>query len=250
MIERQLGERGAGIRVAEDGRDLLGGKQTAEKLGEKLRGTRRELGGFQHHAVAGGERRDQRHDRQLERIVPRADDAHDSDRLVENAGARGHELETHGDALGRHPARQMPDRVPDRRERRPHIGEQRLVARAVAEIGGDLQGDPLGVFFDRAPQSSQIGAALLERRRSCLQECLALSRQDILHRFEAFGRASLRHADHAHCSRSSFGRVCRLEIYRKIRRPTARPRIRAFCASGNRRNVVLPAPAVNAVGLE
>ena len=198
MVERQTGERRADIGAAEDGRDLFGGKQAAEELGEELRGARRELGGFQHHPVAGRERGDQRHDRQLERVIPRADDADDADRLMENAGAGGHEFEAHRDALGRRPTRQMPDRVADRRERRPHVGEQRLVARAVAEVAGDLQCDPLGVVLDRPTQSSQVGAALLKRRRPRLEERLALPRQDLLHCLGADVRASFRHADHAH----------------------------------------------------
>ena len=87
MIERQSRERLADIGPADDRRDLLGRKQAGEKFGQKFRRARRQLRGFQHHPVAGGERRDERHDGEIEGIIPRADDADDADRLIEDAGA-------------------------------------------------------------------------------------------------------------------------------------------------------------------
>src|SRR5262249_36468248 len=71
MIEWQRRERRAGFGAAEDHRDLLDGKQAAEEFLKELRSTRRELRRLEHHAIARGERRDQRHDGELERIVPR-----------------------------------------------------------------------------------------------------------------------------------------------------------------------------------
>jgi hypothetical protein len=61
-------------------------------------------GGLHHDAVAGGERRDQRHDREVEWIVPRADDADDADRLVQDRGAGRPELEADRHPLRPHPA--------------------------------------------------------------------------------------------------------------------------------------------------
>jgi hypothetical protein len=63
--------------------------------------------------LAGGKGRHQRHDGEVERIIPRADDADHADRLMENAGARGQELKADSDALRPHPPREVMERVAD-----------------------------------------------------------------------------------------------------------------------------------------
>ena len=56
-------------------------QQVAAELGRK----RRELGGLEHHGIAGEERRQRVADREQEGEVPRADDADDPVRLVFDA---------------------------------------------------------------------------------------------------------------------------------------------------------------------
>jgi hypothetical protein len=52
----------------------------------------------------------------VERIVPRANDADDADRLMQDRGARRPQLDTDGNPLRPHPAPQMAARVADRRQ--------------------------------------------------------------------------------------------------------------------------------------
>ena len=111
MVERQPRESLADLRSADDGCDLIGGKQTAQQLGQKIGRARRQLGRLQHDAIAGRERRDKRHDGKIERIIPRTDDADDADRLIENAGAGRHQFEPDRHPLRPHPAGKMAQRM-------------------------------------------------------------------------------------------------------------------------------------------
>jgi hypothetical protein len=181
VVERQPRERRAGVGAADDGSHLLERKQAGQELGEELGGARRELRGLHHHAVAGGERRDQRHDREVERIVPRADDADDADRLVQDGGASRPELAADRHPLRPHPAPQMVARVADRRQHRKDFGKFRLVARAMAEICRDHLSDAPALVPDRAGEPCQVSAALFERGRAGAQERRALRFQDHAH---------------------------------------------------------------------
>jgi hypothetical protein len=52
----------------------------------------------------------------VERIVPRADDADDANRLMQDGGARRPKLDADRNPLRPHPASQMAARVADRRQ--------------------------------------------------------------------------------------------------------------------------------------
>ncbi len=200
MIEGEPRESGADIGAAQHGRHLLAGEKPGQELGDEFRGARRELRGLQHDAVARGERGDQRHHRQLEGIIPRADDADDAERLAENPRATRPELETDRDALRPHPAREMARGVADAGERREDLREQALMARAVAEIGGDRCRDLIGVLPDRRLEAGEIGAALGQRRRAGGKKRLALALQRDPHLVDGARRCRPQHGrtDDAH----------------------------------------------------
>ena len=172
MVERKAGKGLADLRSAHDGGDLLGRKQARQKLGEEIRRARRQFRRLQHHAVAGGKCRDQRHDGEVERIVPRADDPDHADRLIENARAGGQQLEADRDPFRPHPTREMAQRVANGRLRRKDLADLRLVTRAVAEVCRDRrsQRSPLrpiasASFFRSARRSCSDGAPA--RRNAC-----------------------------------------------------------------------------------
>ena len=181
MVERQPRKGLADLRSADDGRDLIGRKQTGEQIGQKVGRARRQLGRLEHDAIAGRERRDKRHDREVERIVPRTDDADDADRLIKNAGRRRRQFQPDGYPLRPHPAGKMAQRVADRRLRRKDFAEFGFVARTIAEIGRDRRGQPIVAAADRVAEFLQIGAPLLQRRRSGAQERRPLRVENAAH---------------------------------------------------------------------
>ena len=171
MVERQSRECLADLGSAEDGRHLLSRKQAGQELGQEIRRARRQLRWLEHHPIAGRKRRDQRHDRQIERIVPRTDDADDADRLIEDAGAGRHQLKPDRNALGPHPASEVTERVADRRLCRDDFAEFGLIARPIAKVGRNGRRQTISVVADRFTEPLERGAPLLERRRSGTQEC-------------------------------------------------------------------------------
>src|SRR6516165_9940443 len=134
MVEGETSELRAHFLVSENGCYLVSGKERAEELGDELRRAGREFRGLQHHPIARGKRGDERHDRKLKRIVPRADDSDDADRLIENSRPSRLQLKAYRDAPWPHPVRQVPHRVADRAANNEHFGEQALVSRAAPEI--------------------------------------------------------------------------------------------------------------------
>ena len=71
--------------ITENGRHLLGRKKPGEEIGDEFRRTWCQLGRLQHHAIARSKRCGEWDDRQLERIIPRADHADDANRLIEKS---------------------------------------------------------------------------------------------------------------------------------------------------------------------
>jgi hypothetical protein len=92
--------------------------------------------------------------------------------------ARGQEFEADRDALRPHPAREMPRGVAQAGKRGEDLGEQRLVARAIAEIGRDHIGDALGLAADGGFEPREIGAPRCQLGRSIAQESRALAREN------------------------------------------------------------------------
>ena len=88
VIERQRGKARGQLRAAEDGRHAFLRKYLGQQVAQQRRGARRVFGGFQHHVVAGGDRRNQRNQGQVDRVVPRRNDADDTQRALLHLGAR------------------------------------------------------------------------------------------------------------------------------------------------------------------
>ena len=81
VIERKRRERRANGGVTGDHRDFVLGEGLGDQRSQQLAGRRRDLRRLDHRAIAGGERRRERHQRERERVVPRRDDADDAERL-------------------------------------------------------------------------------------------------------------------------------------------------------------------------
>jgi hypothetical protein len=87
----------------------------------------------------------------------------------------------------------------DAGQSREDLGQQRLVPRAVAEIGGDRLGDAPGILADRRFELGEIGAPLGERGRAVLEESGALPLEDRAHLVGCrAGAAQFGQAGHAH----------------------------------------------------
>ncbi len=82
-------------------------------VGQKPAGVCRGGGGFQHHAVACGDRARQRIEGELEGVVPRRHDEHHPFRLADDAARRGKEKGRRGHPPAAGPAFQVPQLVAD-----------------------------------------------------------------------------------------------------------------------------------------
>src|SRR5690554_1159597 len=109
-----------------------------QKTRHQLRGSRREFRWLDHRAVARREDACEGRPGEVDREIPRADDAHRAERLILNAGLRAKQTQRELDlALFRlHPLAQMLLRMLERAEGAHHIRQQRLLMAAMAEIGG------------------------------------------------------------------------------------------------------------------
>ena len=170
MIERKPREGLPGLGSTQDGSNLVGREYCGNEFGQKIRRSRRELGRFEHHTVAGRQRRNERRDGELKRVIPRADDADNADRLIEDARAAGQEFEGHGDAPRQHPAAKVLAGVTDRRQHGKEFADFGFVARTIAEIGGNRRRQPAGILFDRVSELCQVAEPLLQRRRAFARE--------------------------------------------------------------------------------
>ena len=94
--------------VVDAGHEHLGGVEFRRDHFLQQRGKpRHQFARLDHHPVAGGERADRRRQRQLQRIIPRRDDADHAERLRDQAIFGRHELQRGRDPLRRHPFLQM-----------------------------------------------------------------------------------------------------------------------------------------------
>jgi hypothetical protein len=118
--------------------------------------------GFDQRPVASGKRRHERHERELHRIVPGADDAHEP---------QGHPLDASSRAqvLGRqpHPLRPQPALEPaqgpiDSGQDEGHVREHGLGPGPPAEVGIQSLRQRLGTGQHGRPERSEMRAPLLE----------------------------------------------------------------------------------------
>ena len=137
VVPALLEQRGGLGDAALDHDDRLRVDVPREQPGQRGGGLRRHLGGLADHGVARRERRHQRGEQQVDRVVPRRDDQHHAQRGVLDRGAVGAQQE--GDrGLGRgQPLLQVLLGVLDLAPGAAQVGQPRLVAR-LAQV--DRQG--------------------------------------------------------------------------------------------------------------
>ncbi len=140
-------------------------------LGEQRREARRVFAHLQHRAIAGDQRIDQRADGQIQRVIPRHDDADHAARLRPQLGACGQEQQV-GQASPRlHPAPAVAECVTDRRQAGKDLQQVGFLCRALAEVGVDRRGERPALFaqhgFQRAQalQAHRPGGQRVERLR-------------------------------------------------------------------------------------
>ena len=130
-----------------------------EQIRDQRRGARRELGWLDDGAIAGGERGDQRAERQLQWVVPGADDQDHTQWLAVDAASRD-EVEQAGfqgsaRSLGLHPPGQVAQRV---RQVRLHEADLGGVGfeRRLTQVGLECLEDPRLVVVEQLAQPAQL----------------------------------------------------------------------------------------------
>ncbi len=128
MIEGQ-GEQGLGrVRLPLHQGHLILRKEPIQNLPEERVGVRRELRRLEDRAVAGGEGRHQRPQREVDGVVPGADDEHHALGLLADGTHAAQEADGGGHAPGLHPAGQVAKRLLD-------LGDDRIELREVDLFG-------------------------------------------------------------------------------------------------------------------
>ena len=89
VVESLCQQRLGRLTVSLDDDHRLGVDVSRQQVGQQGRNRRRQLGRLDDGAVAGRDRADERAEREVERVVPRADDEHDAERLVLDPASRG-----------------------------------------------------------------------------------------------------------------------------------------------------------------
>ena len=175
MVELEPGELGADLRVAGHHGDLVFVIELAQHGGEQLRRCWRELGRLQHDAIAGGDRRRKRRERERHRIVPGRDDADDAERLIDDSVRTGKEHHGGAAALGPHEAAEIAVQIFDGGNHRADVEQQRLLPCPVAEIVVERRHELLLAGQQRILQLHKIAAPRGERRGAVAQESRTLA---------------------------------------------------------------------------
>ena len=155
LDQRVIDQGGSGLLAAGDDVEHPGREHVSRDLGHQQCAHRGELGGLQHHAVAGGQRRAQLPRRHHERVVPRGDRRDNAERFA--AQHRRVALEVLAGPLGLHgPTRAGEEAVAvDRRLDLDADRGDRLAGVAVLD-GGQV----IGPGLDRVGEAEQGGHAL------------------------------------------------------------------------------------------
>jgi hypothetical protein len=167
VIERQAREFVCRFGIAVHDGDLVLREARPHEGGEQFGKARREFRLLHHHAVARGQRRGHRPDRQVQRVVPRHHDAHHAEGLRHDARRRGLEPEAGGTAPRAHPFPAVAQRVVDALDGGEHLGQFGLLERPVEEVGADGGGDLLAAVHHQRAQAFQPVGAHAPRRRLC-----------------------------------------------------------------------------------
>ena len=157
-VEPLAQQRLGGLALALHDGDVFLRKGRADELGNRGGGVRRELGRFEHDAVARGQRADQRREQKLERIVPRADDEGHAIGLGSDEPARGPGEQRGAAALGLHPRRQVAEGMADFAQHEADFGGVGLMRR-FAQVGVE-RGEQGGlVRYERVVELAELRAA-------------------------------------------------------------------------------------------
>jgi hypothetical protein len=133
-----------------------------DQVGQQCRCRRSHLGGLDDDAVACGDGADKRGERELDRIVPGADDQHDTERLVLDPAPCGKLVEREARSPRTHPLPEVLAGMRDLSEGRHDVGDpgfRRRTAEVVRERAGDV-----GFMLVQQPlEPVQLGQPPLDR---------------------------------------------------------------------------------------
>ncbi len=178
LIEQQLG----GLGLALDDGHRVGVKVLRDEPREQGRADRGVLGRFDDGAVARRDGADQRAERQVDRVVPRADDQHDAERFVLVPRPAGPRHERQAGAPAPHPGPEVSASVgrlgPDRGD-----VAQPGVHRRPAEVGPDRLGDVRLMLGDQPLDRPQLVDTPRQASRPAPGETLAQPGDDVRHLF-------------------------------------------------------------------
>ncbi len=174
MVEGKRGKRLRGFRAARHHDQFLGREILFDQLAHRLAGGLGELARLDHGAVSGGENLRERAEAQIDRKIPRAEDADHAFRLVADLALRPHQIERKLDValVGLRPFVEMLEAVFGEIHRADDIGDHRLLGRAIAEILAHRVAQDFGMIGQQrdhaldpvAPQSQRFGAGGGETR--------------------------------------------------------------------------------------
>ena len=162
VAERQFEQRRRDADVTLEQRDLVFIERGAQDAAGDACGGRAQVGQLDHAAVARGNRRRDRAEREAQREIPRPQDQAHAARFV--ADLRGVVRVERGRDLGRrHPGIEVVDVALDIADDIQHFGDADF-AFGLAGILQHRRDDGVGMGFDRGLEPRQFGLALLGRR--------------------------------------------------------------------------------------
>ena len=155
VVEAVFEQFGGFVVAAVEDRDVFRREDLLDEFPYQAAGVCRGRGGFQRHAVARSQGPDQRVERELERVVPRCHDEHDTFRFADDAARRGKEKER-----GTHPpaprtAVHVAELVADFGQHDARFGEVGLFGRFV-QVGVQCGRNLLFAGPDRIVESVQV----------------------------------------------------------------------------------------------
>ena len=134
MIKLQARELCGHADIALNHGEFLGGEIALHQFGQLGRGLRRQLAGFEHHAVARCQRRNRRAQRQLHGVIPGCNDADHAQRLALNPATPRHQQHGGPDALALGPALQLAQAVFEQLTQQHQLHHLRQLRRANTKI--------------------------------------------------------------------------------------------------------------------
>ena len=151
--------------VALDHRDRVVVEVARHQLGHQPRRRRGDFRGLEDHGVSGGDRPDRRTQRQVERVIPGADDQHGAVGLVLHPAATGQLRQLQQQVLAARPLAHLLGRVLRFADGRRDVGDERL-DRVAVQILGERLGDRVLVLLHQLLPAAAT-AACATRCRGC-----------------------------------------------------------------------------------